>query len=531
MKGRALSLGIALVVVMQILCGFGYAEETAEPNGYVGVSGGGSTAVHSSGEPVNFRINADLTTLDPHKTSGTGNERIVQYQFYESLFAIDTFHGEDELNNRLAESYQYIDEGKTQLEITLRQGVRFHSGEEMTAADVVYSLDRSMETGYNTVATDIIDRIEQTGDDTVVIHLKYAYSPIIRVLASGATSIISQKYCEENSDAMDRVPCGTGPYAFDEWISGDSITCHAFEDYWRGEAAIKNGKFIIISDDSSYLISLQNGEVDTSNAFGSADVELAKEDSALGYDNIPTASGGRCILFNCTEGVFSDVRMRQAVAHAIDREAIWLAAYDSTGKVLDTQMSLSLPEYPDGFEALAYDLEYAKQLVIDAGYPDGVTVTMPSIDAANYSKATIVIQEQLAKIGINIEIELMARATWNEKIIAHSDYAITFWAIVPDFMDADAILYKFHSANLNGKGNFFCYNNPELDVLLDEGRMTDTGEARNEIYRQALEILRDDAAVVTVHTSEREVAFNVKLQGMKASPEQKYYLYDYWWAE
>lgn len=507
------------------------ATTGTEPNGFVGASGGGSTAVHSYKDTVNFRINADLTTLDPHKTSGTGNERIVQYQCYETLFAIDTFNGADELNNRLAESYRYLDEGNLQLEITLRKGVKFHNGEEMTADDVVFSLNRSMSTGYNTVATDIIDKVEKTGDYTVVVTLKYAYSPIIRVLASAATSIVSKSYVEQNEAAMDRVPCGTGPFVVDEWIAGDSITLHAFPDYWRGEAAVKKAKYVIISDESSYLISLQNGEVDTSNSFGSADVDLVKSDSALGYDNIPTASGGRCILFNCSKGLFSDVRMRQAVAYAVDREAIWAAAYDSTGSILDTQMSKSLPEYPEDFQPLPLDLEKAKQLVVEAGYPNGVTVKMPTIDASNYSKATIVIQEQLAKIGINLEIELMARAAWNERIITNSDFEITYWAIVPDFMDADAILYKFHSSNLNGKGNFFCYSNPALDELLDEGRMTDTGAARDEIYRKALEIMRDDAVVVTVHTSQREVAFNAKLQGMKASPEQKYYLYDYWWAE
>ena len=501
------------------------------PNGFVGTSGGGSKEVYSAKDSLIFRINADLNTLDPHKTSGTGNERIVQHQFYEGLFAIDTFNGSDELNNRLAESYKYLDEGKTELEISIRQGVKFHNGEEMTAEDVVFSLNRCMNTGFNSVITNVIDSVEATSDYTVVITLKYAYSPIIRLLASPATYIVSKTYTEADEGALDRKPCGTGPFVIDEWITGDSISFHAFPDYWRGEAAIKTGKFVIIADESAYLISLQNGEVDTSNSFGDADRAIVESDPNLGYDYIQTASGGRCILFNCEEGLFSDVRMRQAVAMAVDREAIWTAAYDSTGSVMSTQIPSTLPEGPENFEPLPRDLERAKQLVAEAGYPNGVTVTMPTIDAANYSRATVVIQENLAQIGINVEIELMARAAWNERIITNSDFEISYWAIVPDFFDADAILYKFHSSNLNGKGNFFCYSNPELDELLDEGRKLETGDERNAVYEKALEIMRDDAVVVTVHTSERAVAFNKNLQGMKASPEQKYYIYDYWWAE
>lgn len=506
------------------------SSASKEPNGYVAVSGGGSKAVYSSRDSIVYRLNADLATIDPHRTNSTGNERIVEGNIYESLFGIDMFNGKTEVNYRLAESYKYLDDAQTKMQINLRKGVKFHNGEEMKADDVVWSLNRAMASGFNEVVTGFIDSVEKVDDYTVVINLKFAYSAILRVLASTSCSIMSKSFGEANADKLDRQACGTGPYMFLNWVSGDSITAKAFPDYWRGEAAIKNVKFVIISDNSAYLIALENGEVDTSNAIGSADAEYIKNSKHLGYSTSSTGSGGRSILFNCSKGVFSDVRMRRAVAMAIDRESVWLTAYDGTGYIGYTTMSTSLPEYPENFEPLPFDPEAAAALVKEC-YPNGITIKMPTIDNEQYKRATICFQEELAKIGINIEIELMTRAAWNQKCLTRSDFEITYWAVMNDYEDADAILYKFHSSNLNGGGNFMCYSNPKMDELLDAGRTAPAGKERNDIYRQILELMRDEAVVVSVHCSQREVAFNINLKGVKAVPEQKYYIYDYWWED
>lgn len=504
------------------------AEE--KTNGYVGISGGGSKAVYSTKDTVNYRLNADLSTIDPHRTNSTGNERIVEGNLYEGLWRIDMFNGKTEVNLCLAESYEYLDDAQTQMQVHLRKGVKFHNGEEMKAADVVWSLNRVVESGFNEVAASFIDSVEEVDEYTVLIKLKFAYSAILRVLASTPCSIMSKSFGEANADSLDRMACGTGPFVFKEWIAGDSITCEAFPDYWRGEAAIKHVNFVIIADNSTYLIALENGQVDTSNAIGSADAEYIKNNSELGYDTSSTGSGGRSILFNCSKGVFADARMRRAVAMAIDRESVWITAYDSTGYIGYTTMSTSLPEYPADFQPLPYDPEAAAALVKEC-YPDGITINMPTIDNDQYKRATVCFQEQLAKIGININIDLMTRAAWNELCLTNSNFEITYWAVMNDYEDADAILYKFHSRNLNGGGNFMCYSNPEMDKLLDEGRITPAGAERNEIYRKVLEIMKEDAVVVSVHCSQREVAFNKNLKGVKAVPEQKYFIYDYWWEE
>ncbi|MDO4564294.1 MAG: ABC transporter substrate-binding protein [Clostridia bacterium] len=501
----------------------------ATTNGFVGTSGGGSAAVYSAKDSVVFRLNADIATLDPHKTSGTANERIVQIQFYESLFGQDRFNDTTEINPRLAESWQYLDDEKLQMEITLRKGVKFHNGDEMTADDVVFSLNRAKDSGYSSTLAAFWESVEKIDDYTVVVHLTQAYGAIEKVLATPNCSIVCKKFTEESGDNLERTPCGTGPYVLSEWITGDSVTVTAFADYWRGEAAIKTGKFVIITDNSTYLIALENGEVDISNMMGTADVQTVIDNPDLSYTSSGSGNSGHCILFNCGEGsIFADERMRLAVAAAIDRESIYISAFDGNGTISTNIMSMTVDEYPENFEAIPFDLEYAKQLVIDAGYPDGVTISVPTIEAANYNKPAIVIQEQLGKIGIHLELDVMTRAAWNEKVIGNSDFQITNWAVVPDFEDADAILYKLHS---NSGVNFYNINDPELDALLDAGRALEPGEERNQIYLEALELIRDKAYAISFLKDLRNVSYNSKLQGVVAFPEQRYQLFNFWWAE
>lgn len=538
-------LALLLIVLMLFGCAGQKVSEQGKPsddqqaNGSVpttfcGMSGGGSQPVRSAKDSLVFRINAEIATLDPHKTSGTGNERFVQYQFYESLFRVENFEGSpvSEVNNALCESYEYVDDANTVLQIHIRKGIKFHCGEELSADQVVYSLERAKACGYSSVITNFIDHVEKTDDYTLNIHLTQPYGAILRVLGTGQLSIVCQKHCEEEGDEFGRKPCGTGPYVLDEWIAGDHISFHAFKDYWRGEAAITNGKFVVITDNNASLIAMENGEVDITQTLSGSDLPLieANPDLALKFSDTLCA-GGRCILFNTEDpsGVFSDVRMRKAVAYAIDRQAIIDLAYDGIGEPALLTMIETMPEYPTDWEGIPYDPAKAKQLVIDAGYPDGVTVKIPTIDSAIYSKATIALQDQLAEAGITLEIELIERAAWNQKILTEKDYGITYWAIVLDYDDADAALYKFSSKN---SSNYWNLKNEELDELLDKGRTLEIGEERSAIYRRALEIIdNEEVAVVHVQNPPRNVAHNAKLMCVVASPEQKYYFYNWYWAD
>ena len=538
-------LALLLIVLMLFGCAGQKVPEQGKPsddqqaNGSVpttfcGMSGGGSQPVRSAKDSLVFRINAEIATLDPHKTSGTGNERFVQYQFYESLFRVENFEGSpvSEVNNALCESYEYVDDANTVLQIHIRKGIKFHCGEELSADQVVYSLERAKACGYSSVITNFIDHVEKTDDYTLNIHLTQPYGAILRVLGTGQLSIVCQKHCEEEGDEFGRKPCGTGPYVLDEWIAGDHISFHAFKDYWRGEAAITNGKFVVITDNNASLIAMENGEVDITQTLSGSDLPLieANPDLALKFSDTLCA-GGRCILFNTEDpsGVFSDVRMRKAVAYAIDRQAIIDLAYDGIGEPALLTMIETMPEYPTDWEGIPYDPAKAKQLVIDAGYPDGVTVKIPTIDSAIYSKATIALQDQLAEVGITLEIELIERAAWNQKILTEKDYGITYWAIVLDYDDADAALYKFSSKN---SSNYWNLKNEELDELLEKGRTLEIGEERSAIYRRALEIIdNEEVAVVHVQNPPRNVAHNAKLMCVVASPEQKYYFYNWYWAD
>ena len=530
MKRTLLSISLCVVLTVMMIAGCapapnaagGPSAQAAQENGSASSQGEGAAAVKDA---VIFRIKAEPSSLDPHKTSGTGEAQIIQYQFYESLFREEK---DCTVVNALAESHSF-NADKTVLTCKLRQDVYFHNGGQMTADDVVFSLNRSMETGFNGVYVGAIDSVEKVDDFTVNIHLKYAYTPIVTCLSTLNTAIVPKSLVEADDDALMRSPVGTGAYRFVEWVAGDRIALDAFGDYWRGEAAIKHGQFKFIAENSTAMIALENGEIDVYANMSLSDIPLVD-----GNSNLKRSSSHSAALlwfaFNNQKGVFADVRMRKAVSMAVDREAYLYGVDDGYGTVTTACMLECLAEYPAGFEPDPYDIEAAKQLVIDAGYPNGVTVKVPTVDNQGYIKPTVMLQEELAKIGINLEIELMERAAWNERVLSNSDYEVTSWAIVITALDADFVASMFHSANVNGNGNFSQCAIPELDEVILKGRTLEPGEERNAVYREFCELIKEHCVGIPIDTNTREISSNAKLNGLQATPTQHYYFYDWNWA-
>lgn len=519
MKRTIRILSIVFAVIMLLCaCAGGNDSQSQEA---------GSDTQQAKSRPVNFRIKTEPDTLDPHKTSGTGDPQIVQYQIYESLFREEV---DGTVVPALAESYSFNEDG-TAITLNLRQDVYFHTGEQMTADDVVFSIERSMSTGFNGVYVGSIDSVEKVSDYVVTIHLKYAYTPVVSCLSSLSTAIVSKKYVEENGeDALARKPVGTGPYVMDSWVSGTELTFHAYDKYWRGLAFVTDLTFKIIADNSTSIISLETGDIDIDVNLSTSDIPTIEKNADLKEYSGPKASL-LLFTFDNQNGVFADKRMREAVYLCVDRQAILDTVLNGRGEVTYACMLKMLDEYPDDFQVPEQDIERAKQLVAEAGYPDGVTVKCLTIDNNTYKKPTVMLQEQLAAAGIYLEIELLDRAAWNEQVITNTNYEITCWAIPVTTLDADFAASKFYGENCNGGGNFSNCNLPELDALIEKGRVTEPGEERNEIYRQFCEVLRDNYVVLPLYTSTREVAANAKLQGVATSATSHYFVYDYSWAE
>lgn len=474
-----------------------------------------------------FRIKTEPDTMDPHKTSGTGDPQTVQYQVYESLFREEQ---DGTVVPALAESYSFNEDG-TVLTVKLRDDVLFHDGSKMTADDVVFSLNRSMSTGYNGVYVDAIESVEKVDEATVNVNLKYAYTPAVSCLSSLSTAIVSQAYVEANGDdILSREPMGTGAYKFISWTRGAELIFEAFNDYWRGEPNIKKLTFSVIADNNTSVIALETGDVDVDVNLSTSSIPIIESNPDLKEYTGPKASM-MLFSFNNATGIFSDPLLREAVYLCIDRQAIIDSCLSGRGTVTEACMLMMLEEYPEDFKAPGRDTARAKELVAEAGYPDGLTVTAVTIDNNTYKNPTVMLQEQLKEAGINLEIELMDRAAWNDRVITKTNYDITCWAIPVTTLDADFAASKFYGPLCNGGGNFSNTNYPEIDELIEKGRVTQPGEERNEIYRQFCEAILDHFAVCPIYTSTRELAANAKLQGIATSATSHYFVYDYFWEE
>lgn len=525
LKKRAVRVICAAMAAMMLLSGCGTGNSASGD-----VSGDGQAAENTGGgvqgrTSVNKRKLSDQTTYDPYKTADQ-NEWEDMYGIYDQLFREEA---DGSVVPNLVTEYFFSDDG-TELTMGIRDDVTFHNGEPLTVDDVVFSLNTAIASSFTTKFTSVMDHAEKVDDSTVKLVLKHAYSPILGCLVSASTSIVPQAVYEADPDSFTASPIGSGPYMVSEIVKGERYVYEAYPDYWRGEAPIKTVVARVIPDGNAALMALESGELDVMQPNQDYSDRQAIEDNPnLVYYTAPQACTF-LIGFNNARGIFSDKRMREAVAIAIDKEEIALGATNGYATPTDVGITPICPQTPQDFKGLERDVERAKQLVAEAGYPDGVDVTMRIISASNYSKPAEVVQAQLKEIGINVSIEAMERASWFDICYTGGDFDITIYANPVQVIDADFGAYPFmHSSEANGGNNYMGINIPELDDLLDRARLSTDEEERKELYLQVCEIVRDESLFVPMYTGERTYAAVKELQGVHADPMVRYYTYGYSW--
>ena len=261
-----------------------------------------------------------------------------------------------------------------------------------------------------------------------------------------------------------------------------------------------------------------------------SDRQIIMDDPRLRYYEAPQACTF-LVAFNNARGPFADKRVREAVARAIDKEELILGAVNGMADPTDGGIVPMCPQAPKDFKGLAYDPEMSKKLLAEAGYANGLNVTMRVIGATNYTKPAEVLQAQLKKVGINMKIEAMDRGRWFDLVLNKAQFDITFYAHAISVNDADFCTYPFlHSSQLNGKGtNYMGVNIPEMDACLDKARSALDNETRNANYARVCEIVRDESIYVPCYTGKRTVAAVAGLKGVFADPMQRYYVYNYEW--
>lgn len=482
--------------------------------------------VVSAKDSLLWGVNAEAASLDPSTSKDTVTH-MMMYQIYDALIK-ETPGDYNTLIPGLAEKWEFSADDK-EVTFYLRKDVKFHNGDTMTADDVLFSLQRSLESSYSSGISGAIDHFEKVGDMAVKCVLKYPYSPILDVMTNMTYGIVSKRAVEEAKAAnvdFARNPCGTGAYRMKEWKSGDALVLERFDDYYGSPAYIKNLTYKLVPDAASGAIALEDGTLDSYYIVGASDYEYLKKLDHIAYVECPGV-GLHHITFNVTNGIFADKRLRQAVAYALNRDDVVIGGAEGYAKVAECLAPTSVFGYVKDFQWYKQDLVKAKALLAEAGYPNGFDVVFSMQGSATYMKPAEVVQDQLRKIGINVTFDKMERAAYLEDVGGKRNFVASLRMINATVRDADSVLTRrFHSSMLGGGNNYSGYSNPEVDKLIEEARKVSDNKKRIELYTKAYEILREDVPLIPIYTDAIFMFYNAKLKNFNAHPVYRYVVHD-----
>ncbi|AKL96326.1 ABC-type dipeptide transport system, periplasmic component [Clostridium aceticum] len=422
----------------------------------------------------------------------------------------------------LAESWERIDEVAWRFK--LRQGVSFHDGTAFNAEAVKFSLERQQEEGP-AWTTPPIKEIIVEDDYRIQIITEESFSPLLEWLMNPVASIVSPTAVQQQGDGYEMNPCGTGPFKVEAFVPEQEVVLVRNDEYWGEKPVLEKVIYKIITDSSARTMALRAGEVDIIRDLNAPEIEAFKnsEYQILSVPGVRTHYFG----FNANKDVFKDVRVRKAINHAIDRNAIVEKVLLGYGHNITGIVSPAIPGHL-GQAWYPYEPEIAMALFEEAGYNlnsnnimehNGTPLEFDIIIqpwSSYWKPAAEVIQAQLQQIGIKVNVQVMERGAFNELRDA-GKYDI-FASTTPGVHGgADyQLMSRFHS-ELFGASTHASpgYVNKEIETLLEEARKELKEEKREEMYRKVQEIIYEDAALIPYVHDEEVVIVNSRVKGFQ----------------
>lgn len=416
-----------------------------------------------------WAMSSDPSSLDPMNTANM-NTFTITYALYDCLTISD---GKGGYVPYLADDVTVSDDGLVYT-VTFNKEVRFHDGTQMTVEDIKYSIDRTIAAGWAFDMTLCIDEVVIVDDHTVEIRLNTPFGGMMGSLASPFFSIMSKAYCESvDGDTIKRQPMGSGAYKLVEWVSGDHITLAANEDYFAGAPAIKNIIAKPITDKNTGLIALQNGEINTFMNVNPSDIATVQADENLSFYACDSASV-LSLNMNVEDPILSNELVRKAICMAINKDDIIIGALEGMGTAANSPIPTVCAGYSPDTPNFTCDFAAAKDLLAQAGYPDGLTLKLSLKEDNTYQKIAVIIQAELSMIGIKVDIEPMEGGAYTTAIYSNGDYQMTIGSWAAMFLDAYSVMYsQFHKDCYGGTGNITHVVTDELSGLLDAAAKAD----------------------------------------------------------
>lgn len=470
-----------------------------------------------------YVLDGEPKTLDCSKTADQLAYTVV-YQIHDYL--IDRLP-DGTLAPGLALNWEYSEDGK-EITFHLRENVRFHNGEIMTAEDVAFSLNNAIKSPQTSRITSAMDSAKAIDENTVILTLKHSFGAIEYCIANAQMGIVNKKAYLEDSEGFERHPIGTGAYEFVEWKSGDEIRVKAYQDYYKDTAPIENIVFKIMLDKDTALMALEKGEVDFMFDIPKTGIKKVNDNSNLEY-YVTNAASTCFVVLNNENEILSNKKVRQALAHAVDKESLILGAVEGYGTPAETPISTSAFGWPEDFQNREYDIEKAKKLLSEAGYPDGFKIEFTATETLNFKKPGEILQDQFKKIGVELEIKEVEFGIYLDDVISGNNYQMAVTEQSTAYPDADHIYSLYHSTMRNVGRNFVNVNLPELDKLLDKGRVSNDPVERKAIYKEVCELWKEECITIPTYSLQTDVAANKDLKGILAHSPSVYKIYYYSW--
>lgn len=465
-------------------------------------------------------VDADVDTLHPTDFSTTVELGVLN-QIYDTLLYYSP-DGTKDPEPRIAESYEISDDG---LDYTfhLRDDVTFHDGTPVTADDVVFSIELYKASEYQGSQISMLSSVEATDEHTVVCHLDAPYSPFLQGICS--PMIASKAYYESSEDDFVNNPIGTGPYKFVSRAKGSNIKLEANEDYYRGAPEIKEVTFEVIPDSSTKAIALQTGEVNFAEIDSATKPQL-EANPAITIAEVPT-SAFSYIAMNTEKEPFNDVKVRQAINYAIDRDNLVAVCYDGEAEVNSNICAKERFGYSDDQFQYTYDPEKAKELLAEAGIETPYDLGEILV-AEKYSNLATVIQNDLKAVGLDVTISVKEFNSYISDL-QNGSYGITALNMTLEG-DTQTLEMAFTSDYI-GIANNARYSDEEMDKLFEQARTETDNDKRAEIFNEIFTKAQDEAIYAVMCNPMTLYAYNSDLTCPEFVLEGNCYLYDFSWAE
>lgn len=513
MKKRSLSLLISFVFMISILAGCGASTATGGARG--------QQQQQPAEQTLTYVSMTDAVGVSPILTNDAASSNVLR-SIYETLFMKDPKTGE--IKPLLAESYSNPDINTWV--IKLKKDIKFQDGTPFTSEAVKYTFEKILDPKTASPRASLlksVDKIETPDEYTVILHTKESYGIMLTALAHDNLSIVNPAADKAGDINRDAANAGTGPYKFKEWVTGDHITLVKNESYWQGAPKFDSIVYKVVPEMATAVTMVESGEADFMINVPPEHLDRLKNNPDITVTQLQ-GNPTRYLGFNFEKKPFDNLKVRQAISYALDRDA-YIGTLNGLGYKSRGIIGPRLIGYNEEVEQHGYDHDpaKAKQLLTEAGFPNGFKTTLTVGNTDIYMKMAPFIQAQLKEIGIDVELNVVDWASFLAFIKAgKQEMFLNGWSNVTG--DGEELLYPmFYSQNIDSS-NYARYNKPDMDELILKTRVTVDQNERASYIREANIKFTDDVAWVPMFHESVVLAARKNIKSIDFEPNGEFRL-------